>query len=292
MTQTRMAFATLYGKLLLATLVISATTGARADALGDTIEAVEKRIGGNIGVAVYDTGAKSLWQHDGDSRFPLMSTFKTLACAKLLADAEQGHSSLNSTVVIKQQDLVTYSPVTKQQVNQSFSLQQACRTTLATSDNTAANIVLNGIGGPIAFTDFMRSIGDDATRLDRLEPFLNEAAKGDPRDTTTPTAMVKSLDALLYGDFLSESSKQQLTQWMKDNRVSDSLLRAVLPEGWQIADKSGAGGNGSRGIVGSVWKQNRAPILVSIYITQSQVPFKQRNQAIAEIGDAIFKRYL
>lgn len=292
MTHTRTISSVLYGKSLFASLLISIPTVVSANMLDDTIDAVEQRIGGHIGVAVYDTGSQSLWQHDGDSRFPLMSTFKTLACAKLLADAEQGRSSLNSTVVIEQKDLVTYSPVTEKHLNQPFSLQQACSTTLATSDNTAANIVLEGIGGPAAFTKFMRSVGDEVTRLDRIEPFLNEAAKGDPRDTTTPVAMVKSLDRLLYGDALSVSSKQQLTQWMKNNRVSDSLLRSVLPAGWQIADKSGAGGHGSRAIVGSVWRENRAPILVSIYITQSEAPFKQRNQAIAEIGDAIFKRYL
>lgn len=159
------------------------------------------------------------------------------------------------------------------------------------SDNTAANIVLSGIKGPLSLTRFMRSIGDKVTRLDRIEPDLNEAVDGDKRDTTTPNAIVKSLETLLFGDVLSQSSKNQLKQWMMDNKVTGSLLRSVLPENWSIADRSGAGGYGSRGITAVVWSDKRTPIIISIYLTQTDASFAQRNKAIADIGKEIFTVY-
>ena len=159
------------------------------------------------------------------------------------------------------------------------------------SDNTATNIVLTGIKGPKALTQFMRSIGDEVTRLDRIEPDLNEALDGDERDTTTPNAMVKSLHTLLFGDLLSENSKAQLKQWMIDNKVTSSLLRSVLPENWSIADRSGAGGNGSRGITAIVWSDKRTPLIISIYLTQTDAPFALRNKSIAAIGKEIFNVY-
>ena len=172
-----------------------------------------------------------------------------------------------------------------------MSLKEACSATMITSDNTAANLVLTGIKGPEALTQFMRSIGDDDTRLDRIEPDLNEAIDGDKRDTTTANAMVKSLHTLLFGDVLSKVSKAQLKQWMIDNKVTGSLLRSVLPEKWSIADRSGSGGYGSRGITAVVWSDKRTPLIISIYLTQTDASFAQRNKAIAEIGKEIFIVY-
>lgn len=160
------------------------------------------------------------------------------------------------------------------------------------SDNTAANIVLENTGGPQALTFFMRSIGDQYTRLDRTEPELNEAAQGDIRDTTTPEQMVKTLNMLLFGNILSDESKNKLKDWMIKNKVADSLLRSVLPPGWNIADRSGSGGNGSRGITAVVWSDSRPPLIISIYMTQSNASFNERNKAVAEIGNEIFSFYL
>ena len=220
-----------------------------------------------------------------------MSTFKTLACAKLLADVEKELQSFDTSAVITKNAIITWSPVTEKLIGENISLKQACSATMIMSDNTAANIVLTGINGPEALTKFMRSIGDKVTRLDRIEPDLNEALDGDKRDTTTPNAIVKSLHSLLFGDVLSEPSKIQLKQWMIDNKVTGSLLRSVLPENWSIADRSGAGGYGSRGITAVVWSKMRSPIIISIYLTQTDASFALRDKAIADIGKEIFTVY-
>jgi len=81
---------------------------------------------------------------------------------------------------------------------------------LTMSDNTAANLVLQALGGPEKVTLFARGLGDDVTRLDRWETELNEAVPGDNRDTTTPNEMVKNLQNLLLGDVLSRKSRDQL----------------------------------------------------------------------------------
>ncbi|WP_033079187.1 class A beta-lactamase [Thalassotalea sp. ND16A] len=264
---------------------------ANANPMVKTIEDVKLKLGADVGVAVYDISSDDLWSYNGDTRFPLMSTFKTLACAKLLVDIDNGEQSFDTSVVIKKASLVTWSPVTEKHVGEKFSLRQACSATMIMSDNTAANIVLNGINGPTALTQFMRSIGDPITRLDRVEPYLGEALAGDVRDTTTPNAMVKSLHKLLFGNALSAANKTQLKQWMTDNKVSDSLLRSVLPVGWTIADRSGAGGYGSRGITAVVWSEQHSPLIVAIYLTQTEASFAQRNKAIAQIGKEIFSYY-
>ena len=130
----------------------------------------------------------------------------------------------------------------------------------------------------------MRSLGDKQTRLDRKEPELNEATPGDLRDTTTPKAIVRSLKKVLLDDGLSASSQTTLKQWMLDDQVAGALLRAALPTDWKIADKTGAGGHGSRSIIAVIWPPAQQPLVVAIYITQTTAPMTDSNKAIARIG--------
>jgi beta-lactamase class A len=281
-----------YNFLLLALIInISLVFSVHANTIIKKIEEQESQLGARIGVSIYDVIDNELWNYNGNANFPLMSTFKTLACAKLLADVEKGIQSFDNSSVITTSSLINWSPITEKLLGEKITLKQACSAAMIMSDNTAANIVLTGIKGPKALTQFMRSIGDEVTRLDRIEPELNEALDGDKRDTTTPNAMVKSLHTLLFGDVLSQISKAQLKQWMIDNKVTGSLLRSVLPENWSIADRSGAGGYGSRGITAVVWSNNRSSLIISIYLTQTDAPFAQRNKAIANIGKEIFTVY-
>ena len=262
-----------------------------ANAILSKITEIEKRLDVRVGVSIYDVTANDSWSYQGDIRFPLMSTFKTLACANLLADIDKGIQFFNASVVISKESIIAWSPVTEKHIGETFTLKQACSAAMIMSDNTATNIILSAINGPSDFTQFMRSIGDNVTRLDRIEPSLNEAFDGDQRDTTTPNAIVNSLNNLLFGNVLSKASKIQLKQWMIENKVTGSLLRSVLPDGWIIADRSGAGGYGSRAITAVVWSTERSPIIISIYLTQTKASFKERDKAIADIGREIFKAY-
>jgi beta-lactamase class A len=263
----------------------------QANTISKIIAEQELKTGARIGVSIYDLAANDLWNYNGNLRFPLMSTFKALACAKLLFDVEKGIQSFETSTTITKKSLVTWSPITEKNIDEKITLKQACSAAMIMSDNTAANIVLTGIKGPKALTQFMRDIGDDVTRLDRIEPDLNEAIDGDKRDTTTPNAMVKSLHTLLFGDELSQTSKDQLKQWMMNNKVTGSLLRSVLPKQWSIADRSGSGGFGSRAITAVVWSDKRTPLIISIYLTQTDTSFAQRNKTIADIGKEIFTVY-
>jgi len=265
---------------------------ASAGPIEDAIHKVEEQYGARVGAAVLDTSDGALWHYNGNQRFPFMSTFKTLACAKLLKDVEDKKRTLEQEVTFREDDLVFWSPITEKMVGKPFSLEQACTATMTMSDNTAGNIVLNQIDGPGGLTDFLRQqLGDAVSRLDRMEPDLNEAKPNDPRDTTSPVAMVHNLNKLLQGDVLSPAHVEKLTQWMKNNRVANKLLRSILPENWSIADRSGAGKHGSRAVTAAVWNDDHKPIMIAIYLTQTEASYKERNSAIVAIGRAIFNVY-
>lgn len=256
--------------------------------LTETIKQLEKRLDARVGVAVYDAGTGQNWQYHADDRFPMTSTFKTLACATLLSRVDTGQEKLDRKVTFEESDLVTYSPVTKTRTGQSgMSFSELCEATMLMSDNSVANFIVEVVGGPQALTTFMRSIGDKITRLDRREPDLNEASPGDVRDTTTPNAMAQTLKSLVLGHALSQHSRQQLTDWLKGNKVGDALFRAGVPDTWIVADRTGAGGYGSRSIAAIMWPPEGEPVIATVYMTETEATFDVRNAAIAEIGEAI-----
>lgn len=257
--------------------------------ISEAARQVEEQLDARVGLVLYDSESTVSWSYNADARFPMASTFKVLACGALLARSESGFEDVDRRVRINQSDLVDYSPVTEAWLGEEIPLRRLCEATMRTSDNTAANKVLEALGGPDAVTAYLRSIGDAVTRLDRWEPELNEAMPGDARDTTTPAAIARSLQKMLLGDALSPSAQATLTEWLVANEVGGPLLRAGIPQNWRIGDRTGAGGHGSRGVVAIMMPPQRAPLIAVIYITQTEASMEQRNEAIARIGRAMAK---
>ncbi|MHA8113909.1 class A beta-lactamase [Kosakonia cowanii] len=281
-------------KSFLALLLLGASAANAATIDAATLTAIarlqEEKLHARIGIAVIDTASGKSVSYRGDERFPLNSTHKALLCGALLSKVDRGEFALSDTTQFSKETLVDYSPVTSKFVEpKSMSWQQVCSAAIEYSDNTAANLVAQKLGGPQKVTAWFAGLGDNVTRLDRKEPELNSAVPGDLQDTTTPLAVSRTLEKLTLGDALKPESRAQLVQWMKDDKVADALLRASLPSGWKIGDKTGAGAHGSRSIISVVWPKKGQPIIVSVYITQTEATLAQSNDAIARIGKSIFE---
>ena len=268
-------------------IAASLATMANAASIEETARQIEERLDARLGLAIHDTGSGRSWLHRGDERFPMASTFKAFACAALLARVDAGKDKLERTMMVEKADLVPYAPVSEGWVGQQVSLGDLCAATLRTSDNAAANKVLQRLGGPAEVTAFMRSIGDQTTRLDRWETDLNEGTPGDERDTTTPEAIAAALQKLVLGNGLSEGSRAQLTAWLEADEVGGPLLRAGVPGDWRVADRTGAGGHGTRGVIAVMWPPKRPPIVAAVYITGTAASMDARNAAIAQLGEAL-----
>ena len=255
---------------------------------GDRLTSIEARAGGRLGVAVIDVGRGLTLAHRAEERFPMCSTFKLLASAAVLKLVDEGKESLERTLPYGPSDLLEYAPVTKERVaDGGMRLGDLCAAAIDWSDNTAANLILSVIGGPDGFTRFARSLGDEKTRLDRNEPSLNTAIPGDPRDTTTPLAMARDIQAVLLGDILSEPSRKQIEAWLIADKVGDKRLRAGLPPTWVVGDKTGSGDHGTANTIGIIRPPGRAPLLAAVYHTESDASMDARNAVHKEVGEII-----
>jgi beta-lactamase class A len=220
----------------------------------------------------------------------MCSTFKWPLAAALLAEVDAGRELLDRVLFYSRDELLPHSPVTEQHVRAGMRIGDLCAATVAHSDNTAANVLLRALGGPAAFNRFVRSRGDGSTLLARNEPTLNDARHGDAGDTTTPRAMASLMQRLVLGDGLSARSREQLKAWGLATVTSGTRLRANLPAGWQLADKTGTSGRGSTNDVGVFWTPAGRPIVVAAFLTGSTAPAADQNRVHAQIAAQVFER--
>jgi beta-lactamase class A len=263
-----------------------------ADGFVAELRKLEHDSGGRLGVALLDTASGAITGQRLDERFLLCSTFKALLAGATLRRVDQGKESLSRRIVFGADKLVSFSPVTKERIGgEGMTVAELCQATITRSDNTAANLLIASLGGAGEVTGFARTLGDEITRLDRIEPELNRGGPGEERDTTTPRAMAADLRALVLGAALSPVSREQLTAWLRANATGDMRLRAGLPPGWQVGDKTGTGEAGTANDVAVIWPPGRKPVIAAAYLTQSEAAMEARNATIAAVGRAVAKAF-
>ncbi|MCU1023002.1 L2 family extended-spectrum class A beta-lactamase [Stenotrophomonas maltophilia] len=264
---------------------VGTSAAAGAIAAATDFAALEKACAGRLGVTVLDTASGRRIGHRQDERFPLCSTFKTVLAATVLDQSRRVPGLLDRRVPVGEADLLSHAPVARRHAGKDLTVRDLCRATIITSDNTAANLLFDVVGGPPAVTAFLRAQGDSVTRSDRLEPELNSFAEGDPRDTTTPAAMAATLQRLVLGDALAQGARQQLADWLIDNETGDACLRAGLGARWRVGDKTGSNGEDARNDTAVLWPMGGGtPWVITAYLQAADISNDQRASVLAQVG--------
>jgi beta-lactamase class A len=252
------------------------------------LKSIHKRIGGRLGVHVLDSQSGKRFGIDENSRYAMASTFKLPLAAALMWQVDRGAFGPERPLPIRGTDLLPKSPAVAAKLSAgatSMSIRELCEAVIVQSDNAAANLLLAGIGGPQALTAFFRSsVGDTVTRFDRNEPELNSSFPDDPRDTTTPRAIVDSMLRLFTQDVLSLPSRAMLIDWMTASPIGIDRVRAGLPRAWQSGDKTGTGENGAVNDLVITYPPGRRPILIAVFTSGSKLSIPELVTAHAEIG--------
>ena len=270
--------------LALAAMLAAPAEAARAER---ELKAIQKRIGGRLGVHALDSQSGKRAGLDDHSRYAMASTFKLPLAAAILWQVDHGAFNLERTLPITHESLLPNSPAVEARLSagmETMTLHELCTAIITVSDNAAANILLTGIGGPQALTTFMRNIGDEFTRFDRTEGMLNTNIPGDPRDTTTPRAMVDSMLRIFTQDVLSLTSRALLIDWLTASKLGLDRVRGGIPKSWQSGDKTGTGQNSAVNDLVIAFPPDRRPVFIAVYMSESQLPIEQLNAAHAQIG--------
>lgn len=271
------------GKTSAASAPPTAATRPQATAKPPTaaFKELEREYGARLGVYAVNTGnGREVAYRDGE-RFAYASTFKALAAGAVLR--KYTLDGMGEVIRYSKDDLVASSPVTEKHVDTGMTLSELCDAAVRYSDNTAGNLLLDALGGPEGLERALREAGDTVTRVERREPDLNQWTPGAVRDTTTPRALAQDLRAFVLGDRLRTAERARLTRWLRTNTTGGELIRAGVPQGWAVGDKTGAGGvYGIRNDIAVVWPPDSAPIVMAIVSNRAAKDADYDNKLIAD----------
>ncbi len=209
-----------------------------------------------------------------------------------------------------------------------LALRRYLELMLILSDNAATDVILRQIGGPAAVTAHVRSLGIEGMRIDRtvmdiyrdyvglaaLPPFesrnldtlvrlmsgispdrLAEAQRryhADPRDRSTPRAMIELLTRIARGEALSPAGTETLLAIMRREETGVDRIRRLLPRGTLVANKTGSYGTVVTNDVALVDLPDGAGRLAMVVFAEDQAPSEAaKERLIAGIARAAFDTF-
>lgn len=293
------------------------------------IARVSQGIDGVVGVAAWrldGRGPRILV--NSDQQFPMASTFKIAVAGTILSQVDKGRLKLDQLVPVDPNMMVESEGLaeTFKHPGVSVSIENLLELMLTVSDNTATDTLEKLAGGPSVVTQWVHSQGVEGLRVDRdtaglirdfygLPPgpsFPDSLAAGlkadpnledkgdkpdpkfdnDPRDTATPTAMAELLQRIYTGKALSPSSTALLREIQERNTTGKARIRARLPDGTVVAEKTGTIGGSVNNVGVITLPANGGKLIVAVFIKKSSRPVEDRERVIADISRTLYDYYL
>jgi beta-lactamase class A len=265
-----------------------------------SIAALAEGSQGRIGVAALDLETGRSVAILGDQAFPMASTSKIAIVATFLAGVDEGRYKLYDQYplivpVPSKKFSSAQAPVRQGTMMSALSLIEA---TITRSDNQATDALLAAVGGPQAVTRWVQSrAGINEFRIDRTiatlvrdDGAVNPATAIDKRDSVTPMGMVRLLSGIYRREWLSPASNDVLLGAMSRTVTGKHRIRGLLPEGTQVAHKTGTLFN-TASDVGFIKTPDGRELAVAIYVTgQGSKP--ARDARIAAIARSLYDGYL
>lgn len=290
------------------------------------IELITDELAGEVGFAATISGADTVISLNGDEPFPMASTYKVAIAAAVLARVDKGELRLDQLVDITPDMYVTGSNVLAQNFvhpGLKLSVANLIEIMIIESDNSATDIMIELAGGPAAVTKNLRDIGINGQRVDRntaeiIRDFaglpgpatvavvdeaentdpdfasrtedINPDFEKDPRDQSTPEAMLDLLLAIDNGTALSAQSRDFLIGSMSRTRTGKDRLKGMLPEGTPVEHKTGTVG-GIANDVGYVTLPDGRRMAIAVFTKSSTTPAADQERAIAETARTLYDYY-
>jgi len=250
---------------------------------------------GRIGVAAVDLTTGEQVMVLGDQLFPMASTSKIAVAAAYLEMVEQGRYSLTSEfpLMMPVASAKYSSPKAPVRPGQYMPAIDLIEIMITRSSNPATDALLAAVGGPSVVSDWVRrqgindfSINRDIATLVRDDGQYDPARHIDTRDAATPRAMVRLLEGLYRGDFLSDQSRQVILSAMSRTVTGKRRIPAHIPLEARVSHKTGSLSNTSSDI-GIIETPDGRAIAVAIYVT-GQGGKVAREERIAAIARALY----
>ena len=290
-------------KLLLSLLFSLASVNAAF--AQNVIESIAMDSGGRLSASllVLETG-QSLWILP-DTPAPMQGVSKLPIVMAALAAADKNKFQLDQKVTVSKEDLMAAeqaSPLRDQHPDGNFKItvKELMHHAIVDSDGTASDALLRLLGGPTAVMQYLAQLDIKDIKILDTEKEMAKSWNMQYRNTATPKAMIKLLQALQQGKALSPKSHDLLVKWMTDTETGTSpnssatpnpnaaRIKALLPAGAPVIHKAGSSPThgsltAAHNDVGIVTLPNGHHMLVAVFLTDSKAPHASRDLTISKI---------
>jgi beta-lactamase class A len=284
--------------LLLATLTTLMLAPTAPAQLRAQIERIAAQAHGKVGVACSLPGKPLDCDFHAADPLPMQSVYKLPISMAMLHAIEQGRFTLTQTIRFLPSDLIApdqYSPLRDAHPHgdADIPVQDLIHGALVDSDGVASDMLMRALGGPAAVNAYIRSLGIHGIEIRDTEKTLGRDVQLENRNTAEPRAMVALLRLIADHSPLTPDHTSLLLGWMRSTHTGDHRLRALLPPGTVVADKTGTAGTGrnytnATNDGGLITLPDGRILAVAVLVADSAAPEAIREHVIAEIGQAIW----
>lgn len=278
--------------LLSVLLAISLVSTSLSLFASTALTELEGASGKQIGLAAIDTANNSRIEYHADQRFPMGCTSKVMGVAAILKKSMTDDQLLQEKIMYQQKDILAWAPITKNHVAEGMTIEQLCAAAISYSDNTAMNLLAEQLGGPQGIDAFARSIGDQSFELNNGWPQEAMSNLFDGTDSSTPAALASSLQKVVLGNVLAPTQRQLLTTWLINNTTGNARIRAGVPKGWLVGDKTGTGFYyGTINDIAIIWPPKCAPIVLAVLTSSTKKDAPQREDILASATRIVINQF-
>lgn len=294
------------------------------------ISRAAKSAGGTVGVSAVHIESGRRIALNSNERFPMASTYKVPIAVQLLTRVDRGEITLDQMIELKPSDLHPGGGILTTLLNKPgvvLSVRNLLELMLLISDNSATDLLLRLAGGPEAVTARMRAFGIQDMEINRptinliaestgyplppeiewtpelfkkldkaTTPESRKAAAGkfeaDPRDTSTPEAMVILLERIYRGDLLKRESGALLIDIMERCQTGKARLKSILPSETVVAHKTGTIGSVTNDVGIITLPDDAGHVAIAVFVKSSEKEILERERAIAQISRALYDFFL
>ncbi len=253
---------------------------------------LETSSGGKIGLVAINTDNNQMIRYRADERFPMGCTSKMVGVAAILKKSMSNNKFLQERIYYQKSDLTSNSPITEKHLTDGMTIEELCAASISYSDNAAMNFLAKKLGGPEGINSFARSIGDAEFKLDHDWPKEGYGNLQNGEDSTTAAAMANSLQKIVLGEVLTNPQREKLQNWMKANVTGNNRIRAGVPKGWSVADKTGTGfAYGTTNDIAIIWPPKKAPVVITVFYSSTKKENPKREDVLASATRIVLESF-
>lgn len=276
-----------------------ALTVAQDQELEQRLKLICDRAQGTVGLSLIHIESGKMIAINGSSQLPLYSVFKLPLAIVVLKDVEENRVRLDQQIHVTPAEIVQGTPgnTALWQKPIDVTIERLIELSIARSDNTSADKLLQVVGGPGKVTERMRSLGFQ--NIDIHSTVAEYVKTRQNPNIGSADDLVKLLGQLHEGKIVKDAHQKLLIGFMEQANTGLNRLRGDLPRGTVVAEKTGSG---ERDAVTKVAKatndvgiitlpSGRGHLAMAVLVSGSKLTDAEQEKIIAELARAAFDAY-